>query len=995
MATTATLPLTVWRNDDVCELVLRVRGVDLTDIALAMQIRMHGDASGPALIDLAKVTNGNAEGLRVAAVAIEGGIPVSDLRVRLNKSSRQALPYMGEAGDPAAFEYALLIGGRTRLVGSITVPAHAYGSDSAPAARPVSWRGAAPALDMPIAGATVTIGADQVVELQIDGADQIGAAILSAQGEADRATVAATDARGWAEADVLPSGRSARSWSREAELQAGSSSVAAGIAAGVVGGLLYRTIAAGLAATAADGFFSVRGENAAIYSRLYQKVNGQAVEQTYLAGGIGMALLSQRADVGRTFSVTDYGARGDGLESSAIANTAAIKLAIRMAALSGAGTIHFPGTGTYVLGGDMEILGLFDGKPFQRGLIRLHPGIRAIIGDGATLKLSGGRTLPGSMFVQSFWDGSPRIRNLLVSGLTFDGNMAAQVQPIYAANTSDEKVWQHQHALSLWSADDVLVSDCVFTGFFGDGVHLSTPVDGMNTPAFSSCRVRVTRCEFYDLFGIGVAAFSARDLEVDHCYFHGNGFWVGAISTETLFRTAEMRNVRVHHNVFDFRDGLWPPEMTPQVASDSAEAQAARRKRRRALVQIKSYTFDGEYPGQTFNGALDGISFDDNTVYEGLVHIFNTSTVSVCRNRFRVTYEDLPNAPLINPGDVIYVGALGTDLKGLRGVRIEGNDIESDLGTYPISVSTIEDVQVRGNVVRGGRGGGLRLAKVSGEITGNRYIDCAAPVSDADFAAANFRASAVVVFASGLKPLYIHHETIVETRTGTARGIRHGIVVNGDSTLIHRVEFCSAQGILGDVVKDNGADVVVAQIGNQRDTDRTYRVTQDLVTTKALRGRTVEGTDSVIGKTFEVRAAAGERAMTSYTIGGKLRGQMSVGADGSITLQAFFDKADGTLDLPRTPIAIDSTGRTFIAPSRAQPLVLGGQLRLWAVNSRLYTKQGADPATDTDGVQLVGRVAVPASATAEGVPGQVAWDGAYFYTCHDFNMWRRTPLATW
>ncbi len=42
MATTASLPITVWRNDDVYELPLRVRGLDLTNVALAMQIRMHG-----------------------------------------------------------------------------------------------------------------------------------------------------------------------------------------------------------------------------------------------------------------------------------------------------------------------------------------------------------------------------------------------------------------------------------------------------------------------------------------------------------------------------------------------------------------------------------------------------------------------------------------------------------------------------------------------------------------------------------------------------------------------------------------------------------------------------------------------------------------------------------------------------------------------------------------------------------------------------------------
>ncbi|WP_230769539.1 sialate O-acetylesterase [Sphingomonas sp. Leaf4] len=204
MATTATLPLTVWRNDDVYELPLRVRGLDLTTIALAMQIRDHGDAPGPPLIDLAKVVNGNAEGLRVAGVTIDGGVPVSDVRIRINKSSRQALGYMGEAGDPAGFVYALLIDGRTRLTGPLIVPAHAYGSDAAPASRPASW-GAPSAAGMPIAGATLTIAADQVVELVIDGAGQLGAIAALAKTEADRAVAAgvtATAARDGAK-DIL------------------------------------------------------------------------------------------------------------------------------------------------------------------------------------------------------------------------------------------------------------------------------------------------------------------------------------------------------------------------------------------------------------------------------------------------------------------------------------------------------------------------------------------------------------------------------------------------------------------------------------------------------------------------------------------------------------------------------------------------------------------------------------------------------------------------
>jgi len=38
---------------------------------------------------------------------------------------------------------------------------------------------------------------------------------------------------------------------------------------------------------------------------------------------------------------------------------------------------------------------------------------------------------------------------------------------------------------------------------------------------------------------------------------------------------------------------------------------------------------------------------------------------------------------------------------------------------------------------------------------------------------------------------------------------------------------------------------------------------------------------------------------------------------------------------------------------------------------------------------------VPASATAAGVAGQVAYDSNYLYFCISANTWRRIALATW
>lgn len=168
MATTARLDLSGWRNDDVWEYPLRVRGMDLSGVDLDMQFRLREDAPGAPLIALAKVVNANAEGLRVARVYLDRGVTVSDLRIRLNKSTRQGLPYQGEIGDPLVLSYALRFAGRTRLVGDMIVLAHAYGSDAAPANRPPSWRPNPTGL--PDEGATLTIAGEDVTEVRIDGA---------------------------------------------------------------------------------------------------------------------------------------------------------------------------------------------------------------------------------------------------------------------------------------------------------------------------------------------------------------------------------------------------------------------------------------------------------------------------------------------------------------------------------------------------------------------------------------------------------------------------------------------------------------------------------------------------------------------------------------------------------------------------------------------------------------------------------------------------------
>ncbi len=192
---TGRLDLTAWRNDDWYEYPLRVRGIDITGIALDMEVRRTGDTSGPALIALGKVTDGQngatfeTQGIHLRGVSTVDGVVTSDVRIRMDRATLQAMPYYGELGEAADFEYAFLIGGRTRLIGKFILPAHAYGSDNANEDRAEStglgWRS-----DIPDAGATLSVSQDGGATIAIDGADLIS---VTAE-EAKDAAAAAADA---------------------------------------------------------------------------------------------------------------------------------------------------------------------------------------------------------------------------------------------------------------------------------------------------------------------------------------------------------------------------------------------------------------------------------------------------------------------------------------------------------------------------------------------------------------------------------------------------------------------------------------------------------------------------------------------------------------------------------------------------------------------------------------------------------------------------------
>ncbi|WP_426254490.1 tail fiber domain-containing protein [Sphingomonas sp. DC2300-3] len=191
---TAQLDLSIWRNDEVCEFKMLVRGVDLTNVELRGQVRLAPDTPGAALVDLYTVQNGNAEGIRLAGVSTTDGVPTSDVRIRINKSTRAALPYSGELGDPTKLVWVLAWGGVTRVVGDFYVLAHALASDSAPTNRPLG-AGYGTRAAMPFASATLTIAEDQGATINIEGIDTIAPLLAASKAAVDQAIAAMANAR--------------------------------------------------------------------------------------------------------------------------------------------------------------------------------------------------------------------------------------------------------------------------------------------------------------------------------------------------------------------------------------------------------------------------------------------------------------------------------------------------------------------------------------------------------------------------------------------------------------------------------------------------------------------------------------------------------------------------------------------------------------------------------------------------------------------------------
>jgi len=146
----------------------------------------------------------------------------------------------------------------------------------------------------------------------------------------------------------------------------------------------------------------------------------------------------------------------------------------------------------------------------------------------------------------------------------------------------------------------------------------------------------------------------------------------------------------------------------------------------------------------------------------------------------------------------------------------------------------------------------------------------------------------------------------------------------------------------------------------------------------------------------------------AFEVNGTIRSGTGSGATvtiGSIDVGKDIGLADGqgiVLGSSRR-IAISSTGTTTLnAAATTAPFIANiGASEVVRIDSsgRLLVGTSSDSGgalLQVNGDRIrIGTAKTPASATATGTTGEIAWDANYIYVCTATNTWKRTAIATW
>ncbi|AMJ67846.1 right-handed parallel beta-helix repeat-containing protein [Hymenobacter sp. PAMC 26628] len=416
-------------------------------------------------------------------------------------------------------------------------------------------------------------------------------------------------------------------------------------------------------------------------------------------------------------SVGAFGAAGDGRTD----NGPAIQRAIDYARAHGITAVYFP-PGTY----------LVRAAKAGPGAVKLANGV-GLRGAGrasCTLRLDSGQFNPPALFYQA-WREEPEVSNVVVAGLTFDGNLSQQrFAPSY----------QFCHALSINNGHNIEVQGCKFMGFRGDGL-LFGDTDELTPDARITRNVRVHDNEFYDIYREGCMFCCTEGAAFYRNWVHGPGYLVGGVDIERHSANETVRHVAVYENQFDFRQGFGPVER-------------GRRVRYRRAVTM-GFFYAG-YPQGVADGRSGGHQVRDNTIYQGQVDCYGHTEVAISGNVFTNFFEDITGVSHLTP-HVILVADARTST-GLVRVQIVRNVIRSQMLGSGIVFNNYTLSSAEDNKIADVKLAGIQLLNASATVLHNTIQNVGSAPAKA----------AGVLVSGDCNGVVIAYNTVRSTVTGLA-----------------------------------------------------------------------------------------------------------------------------------------------------------------------------------------------------------------------------------
>ena len=162
---------------------------------------------------------------------------------------------------------------------------------------------------------------------------------------------------------------------------------------------------------------------------------------------------------------------------------------------------------------------------------------------------------------------------------------------------------------------------------------------------------------------------------------------------------------------------------------------------------------------------------------------------------------------------------------------------------------------------------------------------------------------------------------------------------------------------------------------------------------------TLTGTQALSNKTLvsptitnpTINDAFGQKIVSFPSMSAARSNFMSfINSDTNPVIDMNYSPAGSNVGLTIAPKGTGSV--TIYCGAGVTPTIVGKNL---SSNTNLDLRSTGTGTVTINGDPALHVVAVPASATASGAPGDVAFDTGFMYVCTATNKWLRAPLATW